>query len=79
MRKIIGFIIMICAIIVGAYAGIVWALIGGIIDVVNAFKAPSVDAWGVGIGVVKVLFSGTIGWGIIVIGALVGAVVVGDE
>jgi hypothetical protein len=79
MRKVIGFIIMICAIIIAAYAGIVWALIGGIVDVVNAFKAPSVDAWGVGIGIVKVLFSGTIGWAIVAIGAFVGAFVVGDE
>jgi hypothetical protein len=79
MRKVIGFTIMICAIIIAAYAGIVWAFIGGIVDVVNAFKAPSVDGWGVGIGVVKVLFSGTIGWGIIVIGALISAIVTGGE
>jgi hypothetical protein len=79
MRKVIGFIIMVCAVIVGAYAGIVWALIGGIVDVVNAFKAPSVDAWGVGIGVVKILFCSVIGWGTITIGVFIGAIVVGDK
>jgi hypothetical protein len=47
---------------VGLYFGFWWAFIGGIIDVVNAFKADDISALAVALGAAKVVFASAIGW-----------------
>ena len=63
MRDIIGIGLIIVGIIFGIYAGIWWAFIGGIVDIIEQVRAEDLSAIAVAIGVVKILFAGVIGWG----------------
>jgi len=54
-------IVAIAAIAFGVYMGIWWALIGGIIGIIEQVKATEVDSFVVAISVAKVLFFGAIG------------------
>lgn len=60
--KAFGVVMMVAGIALGLYAGIWWAFIGGIVDVITEVRAEQLSAMGVAIGVAKVLFSGVIGW-----------------
>lgn len=62
MKTILGLVCIIFGIIFGLWVGIWWAFIGGIIDVVNAFKMTDISAAAVAIGLAKVFFAGFIGW-----------------
>lgn len=53
---------IVAAIVLGLWAGVWWAFIGGIVDVIEQFKAADTSALGVAIGVAKVFFAGFIGW-----------------
>lgn len=59
---ILGILLMLGGVVAGAYFGIWWAFIGGIIDVINAFTAPTISATAVAFGVAKVVFAAAIGW-----------------
>lgn len=59
--KILGAAMVFLGVAVGVYIGLWWAFIGGIVDVINAIRAPEVVAINVAIGVVKVMFAGAIG------------------
>ena len=61
MKAIFGIVLMIAGIAFGLYAGIWWAFIGGIVDVIGAIRAPELVAMDVAIGIAKVLFAGAIG------------------
>lgn len=61
-KLIFGIVLMVFGVVAGIYAGIWWAFIGGIIDVVDAFSAASVSATAVAFGVAKVVFAAPIGW-----------------
>lgn len=61
MKQIIGFILVIAGVIFGVWAGLWWAFIGGIVDVISAIRAPEFIAMDVAIGVAKVMFAGAIG------------------
>ena len=60
--KIAGVLLMVAGVALGLYIGVWWAFIGGIVDVVNAVKAPEVAAFAVALGVAKIVFAGAIGW-----------------
>lgn len=62
MKTLIGFALIIAGIAFGIYAGVWWAFIGGIIDVIEAIRATNLVAMDVAIGVAKVMFSGAIGY-----------------
>lgn len=59
---ITGLLLMAAGIIFGAWAGIWWAFIGGIIDVIAAVKAPDLIPMDLAIGIAKVIFAAPIGW-----------------
>lgn len=61
MKVLIGVLMVIGGLLFGIWAGIWWALIGGIADVIIAAKADEVITMDIGIGVLKVLFSAVIG------------------
>lgn len=50
-------------VVVASYFGICWAFIGGISDIFEAIRSVDSDPSDVGMGVLKVMFSGLIGWG----------------
>jgi hypothetical protein len=62
MKAVIGIIMIVAGIALGLYAGLWWAFIGGIVDVINEIKADDLSATGVAIGVAKVLFAGFVGY-----------------
>ena len=62
MKMILGLVLMVAGIALGLYAGLWWAFIGGIVDVIQEIRAPDLNAMNVAIGIAKVLFAGLIGW-----------------
>jgi hypothetical protein len=61
MKKTLGILLMIAGVAFGLYAGLWWAFIGGIVDVISAIRAPDLVAMNIAIGVAKVVFAGVIG------------------
>lgn len=61
-KVIIGLLMVLGGIAFGLWAGIWWAFIGGIVNVIEAVKASPVDAMSFATGVAKVFFAGVIGW-----------------
>jgi hypothetical protein len=59
--KIVGVLMMIAGVVFGVYAGLWWAFIGGIVDVITAIKAPELVVMSIAIGIAKVMFAGLIG------------------
>jgi hypothetical protein len=53
---------MVVGIALGLYAGLWWAFIGGIVQVIDAAKATPVEALGIALGVARVIFAAAIGW-----------------
>ena len=60
-KKIAGLLLIVAGVGIGVYAGLVWAFIGGIVDVIQAVRAVELDAMAVALGVLKILFAGFIG------------------
>jgi len=61
MKAALGVAMMIAGVVFGVYAGLWWAFIGGIVDVISAIRAPELVAMDVAIGVAKVMCAGVIG------------------
>lgn len=61
MKTVIGVLMCIAGVVLGLYAGLWWAFIGGIVDVVNEVKAVDTSAMNIAIGIVKIVFAGAIG------------------
>ena len=61
-KEIVGLIMMVAGIGLGLYMGVWWALIGGIVQVIQEIKADDLEALNVALGVAKVIFSVFIGW-----------------
>lgn len=62
MKKLLGVCLILLGLVLGVWLGIRVMFIGGIVQIVNAIKATPVSAIGIAIGIVKVLFSGVVGW-----------------
>ena len=60
-KKIAGLLLIVAGVGIGVYAGLVWAFIGGIVDVIQSVRAVDLDATAVVFGVLKILFAGFIG------------------
>lgn len=59
---IVGLALIAAGIVFGFWAGIWWAFIGGIVDVISQIKAEHLDGTILVIGVLKFLCSSFIGW-----------------
>lgn len=60
-KMISGLALVVGGIALGLYAGLWWAFVGGIVDIINAIKAPDLSAMAIAIGVVKIVCAGAIG------------------
>ena len=78
MKNVAGFAMIACGILFGLWAGLWWAFIGGIVDVISAIRSPELVAMDVAIGVAKVMFSGVIGYASAAVLVLPGYVVLND-
>jgi len=79
MKNVIGMALILAGIVCGLYAGVWWAFIGGIINVIEAVRAEELIASHVAIGVAKVVFAGVIGWASAVCLALPGVVLLQNQ
>ena len=70
MKATLGILLMVVGVVFGIYAGLWWAFIGGMVDVISAIRAPELVAMNIAIGVAKVVFAGVIG-GVSVVAAMV--------
>ena len=78
MKAISGFVMIVFGILFGLWAGIWWAFIGGIVDIVSAIRSPELVAMDVAIGVAKIMFAGLIGYLSALVLVLPGAVLLQD-
>lgn len=62
LSKLLGWVLVLAGVCLGAYTGIWWALVGGVVDIIEATKAPVTSASAVGVGLLKIFASGLIGW-----------------
>ena len=62
MKVLFGILLMLIGVVFGLWAGLWWAFIGGIVDVIREILAPDLNALNIGIGIAKIFFAGLIGW-----------------
>lgn len=60
MKLIIGMLLMVVGALFAAYVGVWICFVGGIVQVIESINAAPVDAMGIAIGAVKVVFVGPI-------------------
>jgi len=72
MKKIFGIFLVVSGVLFGVWAGIWWAFIGGIVDVVNEIKAVDTSAVNIAIGIAKVFFAVPIGYAAAAVAVLPG-------
>ena len=76
MGKIVGMIVAILGIALGVYTGFWVMFVGGIIDIIDVFKAPTTDGGVVAIALLKIFGAGLVGgiiaWCGIIFGAMLG-------
>lgn len=62
LKLSIGYVLIVCGVALGLYMGIWWALIGGIIDVVQAVKADDIVPIDLATGIAKVMCCTIVGF-----------------
>lgn len=62
MKPLIGIIMIIAGIGLGIYVGLWVCFIGGIVQIVDAVRAPVLSGQGLAIGIAKVVFASFAGW-----------------
>ena len=61
-KGLFGFLMVVAGVIAGLYLGVWWAFIGGIVAVIEAFKATPIEALDAAIAFARIWFSAMIGW-----------------
>jgi uncharacterized membrane protein len=61
MKKAIGCALVLAGLGVAVWAGVWWAFVGGVVQVVEAIKADPVSGVDIALGALRVLFAGAIG------------------
>jgi len=59
--KLLGFVLVILGVCFGVYMGIWWALIGGIVQFIDAVRAPALVPLDIALSIARVLCCGVIG------------------
>jgi len=60
--RLLGLLLVVAGIAAGLYVGVYLCLVGGIVDIVEQFKAPEMEGMAIAWGVVKIVFAGAAGW-----------------
>lgn len=60
--QLLGVLICICSIVLGLYMGLWICLVGGIMGIVDGFAADPFNSLMIGVGVLKFISSGIVGW-----------------
>jgi len=61
-KIILGSLLCLLGVLVGAYVGIYLCFIGGIVQVVTTVKATELLAWPLAVGITKILLASFVGW-----------------
>ena len=61
LKVSLGITLIFLGILVGAYLGIWWAFIGGIVQIVTAIKASELSGLQIGFGVLRIILASAIG------------------
>jgi len=61
-RNLLGLFLIILGIVLGCYLGIWVMFVGGIIQFITALLASPISAYGLAVGIVKVMFAALVGW-----------------
>lgn len=77
IRIVTGLIIFVAAIGAGVWAGLWWAFVGGIVQVINACQIHPVNAMSIALGIARVFFCGLIGWVTFGVGLLLARIFAG--
>lgn len=64
MKNGIAIGVLVIGILLGLYSGIWWAFIGGIIQIIEQVRAVELNSLQVALGVLKIMLSGFIGYGV---------------
>lgn len=62
MRNLAGVLLILVGIGLGIYVGFWWALVGGIVNIIEQVGSESVSSLVIAGNVLKIMFSGLIGW-----------------
>jgi len=62
IKNCIGIILILIGILLGLYCGVIWAFFGGIFQIVYALRAEVLQEEQIVFGVLRILFSGLIGY-----------------
>jgi len=79
MKTALGILLIVAGLVFGLWAGIWWAFIGGIIQVIVAAKATPIVASAIAWGILKVICSGLIGWIALAVLAIPGAAFIASD
>ncbi len=74
---VLGVVIAISGILFGLYAGLWVMFVGGIVQMVEAFKVTPINSMDVAIGVVRIVFAAPVGWACFVISLIFGKALFG--
>lgn len=61
MKAILGVVMIVGGVVFGVWAGLWWAFVGGIIQIIHAVQASPVEGADIAWGIVKIIFAGAIG------------------
>lgn len=61
MKSALGLLLIIVGVALGLYAGLWWAFIGGIVQIVDALKVTPTPAFDIAFGIARIMFAGFIG------------------
>ena len=62
MKAIIGLILIVLGVVLGLYAGVWWAFVGGIVQVITEIRADEMNTMSLAWGIARILFCAVIGW-----------------
>jgi hypothetical protein len=62
-RFVVGAVLLTLGLVVGLWAGLWWAFIGGIVQTIDAAKSMPTDQLGIAYGVVRIMCAPVVGWG----------------
>jgi len=62
MKTLIGLLLIVLGVVVGVYLGVWVMFIGGIVQVIDAFKATPIVGLDVALGIARILFASVVGW-----------------
>ena len=62
MIKFVGLLLILLGLGLFGYVGLYLCFIGGIVQIIEAFKVADINAWDIAWGIVRILSTGLAGW-----------------